>query len=92
MNEEELIQELRRLSIRQYQIVEQLHEIKSRRPDNPETNLKEGDTILLLTKGVRSSKGDKGVITKVNKATVHIKLVASGAQVTRKIKNVQKVL
>ena len=92
MKEEELIKELRRLNIRQAQIIEQLHELPRNKPSTLDTELKPGDTVILLTKGVRSNKGDRGTTTRVTNKRVHIKLTPTGHHVTRKKKNVKKLL
>ena len=89
--EEELIQELERLHIRQAEIISKLHQKRSnQKSPRRDTNLKPGDKVQLLTKGVLSAKGDLAQITRINGDTVHLKILKNDHHTHRKIKNVRR--
>ena len=52
-------------------------------------DLKIGQKVEILTKGVRSQKGDVGTITKVTKDRVHVKVSRNGSHTSRKGSNVR---
>ena len=87
MNEEELILELKKLNIRQAEIITQLQN----KPNHKEEPLKPGDRVKLLTSGVLSTKGEEATVIKISHNTVHLKVSSNKHQTYRKTKNVQKV-
>ena len=99
MNEEELIQELKSLNIRQAEIITELHKRaqnnnqKHFQNNDKSTNvaLSPGDQVKLLTRGVLSSKGETARVTKVKGNTVHLKVNSNGHNTFRKIKNIEKL-
>ena len=93
MNEEELIQRLQQLQIEENEVINQLAAIRSNRQEPRPTRqvLRIGDKVRLLTKGVRSKKGDLAVITKVASDFITIRLIATGHVTRRHPKNISKV-
>ena len=89
--EEELVQELERLHIRQAEIISKLQQKRSnRKSSRQDTNLKPGDKVQLLTKGVLSAKGDLAQIIRISGDTVHLKILKNDHHTHRKIKNVRR--
>ena len=86
MNEEELIRRLEQLQIEENHIIKQLSAI---RPSDQA--IKVGDTVKLLTKGVRSKKGDLAVVTSVTDNSIGIRLKGTGHITRRQPNNVKKV-
>ena len=86
MNEEELIRRLKQLQIEENHIIKQLTAIRS-----SDEALKVGDTVKLLTKGVRSKRGDLALVTSVSSNSIGVKLIDTGHITRRQPKNVKKV-
>ena len=84
--EDDLIQQLRKLQIEENKILDQLAAIRRGKQE-----LQVGDTVKLLTKGVRSTRGDLAVVTKVTGSSVHLRIKGTGHHTRRAPKNVQKV-
>ena len=94
MNEEELIRRLRQLQIEENNIIEQLAAIRSGDEainQSDDEVIRVGDTVKLLTKGVRSKKGDLAVVTSVSDNSIGIKLKNTGHITRRQPNNVKKV-
>ena len=86
MSEEDLIQRLQQLQIEENEIIGQLAAIRSTRQ-----GIRIGDTVKLLTRGVRSKKGDLAVVTKVASNSIGIRVITTGHVTTRHPKNVLRV-
>ena len=86
MSEEDLIQRLQQLQIEENEIIGQLAAIRSTRQ-----GIQIGDTVKLLTRGVRSKRGDLAVATKVTSNSVSVRLTSTGHVTRRHPKNVSKV-
>ena len=86
MSEEELIQRLQQLQLEENEIIQQLSAIKSTRQ-----GIQVGDTVKLLTRGVRSKKGELATATKVTSNSVTVCLLSTGHVTRRHPKNVSKV-
>ena len=86
MDEEELIRRLEQLQIEENHIIKQLSAIRS-----SDQAIKVGDTVKLLTKGVRSKKGDLAVVTSVADNSIGIRLKHTGHITKRQPNNVKKV-
>ena len=86
MSEEDLIQRLQQLQIETNEIIGQLAVIRSTRQ-----GIQVGDTVKLLTKGVRSKKGDLAIVTEVKSTSVGVRLISTGHVTRRHPKNVSKV-
>ena len=86
MDEEELIRRLEQLQIEENHIIKQLSAIRS-----SDQAIKVGDTVKLLTKGVRSKKGDLAVVTSVADNSIGIRLKDTGHITRRQPNNVKKV-
>jgi hypothetical protein len=86
MSEEELIQRLQQLQIEENEIIQQLSAIRSTRQ-----GIQVGDTVKLLTRGVRSKKGELATTTKVTGNSVTVRLLSTGHVTRRHPKNVSKV-
>lgn len=63
---------------------------RKQRPSNRSEKLKVGDQIILLTRGVRSKKGDKARVTKTKGNTIHFVVLHNGHNSHRKANNVRK--
>ena len=86
MSEEDLMRQLQQLQIEENEIIQQLSAIRS-----SNQAIKVGDTVKLLTKGVRSKRGDLAVVTSVSSNSIGIRLNATGHTTRRLPKNVKKV-
>ena len=86
MSEEDLMRQLQQLQIEENEIIQQLLAIRS-----SDQAIKVGDTVKLLTKGVRSKRGDLAVVTSVSSNSIGIRLNATGHTTRRLPKNVKKV-
>ena len=86
MSEEDLIQRLQQLQIEENEIIGRLAAIRSTRQ-----GIQIGDTVKLLTRGVRSKRGDLAVVTKVTSNSVSVRLTSTGHVTRRHLKNVSKV-
>ena len=86
MSEEELIQRLQQLQIEENEIIGQLAAIRSTRQ-----GIQVGDTVKLLTRGVRSKRGDLAVVTKASSSSISVQLISTGHVTRRHPKNVLRV-
>ena len=89
----DLLTQLARLQLEQDDIVEQL----TRRTGEVaagtqgENEIRVGDHIVLLTGGVRCAKGDRALVTKVTRSTVHFTVVRNQHSTYKQRRNVRKI-
>lgn len=99
MDIEEIIASLQSLQLEQDQLLQQLATAVAAKEtraqgtvtDNTNKALKVGQQVEILTKGVRSQKGDIGTITKVTKDRVHLQVKRNGTSTSRKGSNVRSL-
>ena len=98
----ELVARLAKLQIEQNDIIEQLAnranrdietETEDKKPEAQEldTEIHTGDHILLLTGGIKCSKGDRAKVTKVTSSSVHFTVIRNNHSTYKKHRNVQKI-
>ena len=89
----DLLKQLAKLQLEQNEIVEQLErktaEIATEAQD--ENEIRVGDHVLLLTGGVRCIKGDRALVTKVTRSTVHFTVIRNQHSTYKQHRIVRKV-
>ena len=63
---------------------------RKQRSSNSSEEFKVGDQVILLTRGVRSKKGDEARVTKIKGNTIHFIVLHNGHNSHRKANNVRK--
>ena len=94
MNIEEITARLQSLQLEQDQLLQQLATAvatEGTKANNTSKALRVGQQVEILTKGVRSQKGDIGIITKVTKDRVHLQVERNGTSTSRKQSNVRSL-
>ena len=101
MDTSEIIEQLQKLQIKQNELIAQLVSRNSKPVTKQEKSLensiddseklKIGDSITLLSSGVRSKKGDKATVTGTKGKTVHFVIARNGVSTHRLRHNVRKL-
>ena len=84
----DLLAQLAKLQIEQDDIIEKLKNISTE--TQGETEIRAGDHVVLLTGGVRCMKGDRALVTKVTKSSVHFTVLRNQHSTYKQHRNVQK--
>ena len=83
---EELIEKLTNLQLEQQVLIEELR----KRTKTNHKDIQAGETVVVLTSGIRCNIGDKAKVTKVTKAYVHVQVLRTGQNTHRKRKNIKQ--
>ena len=93
MEVSELLEQLAKLQLEQDKIIQQLviktGGTEAEPTDN--TGISVGDHVVLLTGGVRCTKGDRARVTKVTRSAVHFTVLRNQHSTHKQHRNVGKV-